>query len=271
MSGTGVDWGSMKRQVSENPGTAILYTAVAVVALLLLLAGVRLTGFIIVGLAPVIASSILSVLGLVGFLITIAVVLLTAVVAVAMPVVVIVLCAITFLKLIKIISNQVAALKELLSTQAREATIDATFLAIIALLAGLMFFMATEDFLNNFSTIRVMVLATAVSIIGKMLILIPIRSAKVAGLLITAIVLVGLSVFVAARYHLVSPSGISLEGVRNVWQHPHDENRSKTFLLFAIGTIGLLLVVSVLYPFTGQGWRRIWKVEGRASSPVPTA
>ena len=243
--------------MSEDTKTAIRYAAISVGALLLLWIGVRLTGSIIAGIAPVIGSSINSVKSALGFLITTSAVLLTAAVAVFAPVAMIAVCVFGFLKVIEIIGKELASLKSFLSKQAQEAAIDATFLAAVALLAGLMFFMLTEDFLKNFSTIRVLTIAAAACSICKMLVLIPVRSAKIAGLLITAIVLVGLGVFITARYRLVSSSGISLEGVWNAWQH-RDEQRSKAFLLFGIGTIGLLLVVSVLYPFTAQGWRRIW-------------
>jgi hypothetical protein len=246
--------------MNDDTKTVLRYAAIIVGALLLLWVGIRLTSSIIASMIPIIASSIQSVVGFLGFLITTGVVLLTAAVAVAVPVAVIAVCAIGFLKLIEVIRNEIAPLKSLLSKQAREAAIDATFLAIVALLAGLMFFMVTEDWLKNFSTIRVLVIAAVACSISKMLMLFPLRSTKIAGILITGIVLIGLSVFVAARYRMVSSSGISLEGLRNAWQHQPEE-RSIPFLLFGIGTIGLLLVVSVFYPFTAQGWRRIWKTE----------
>jgi hypothetical protein len=90
-----------------------------------------------------------------------------------------------------------------------------------------------------------------------MMILIPMRATKVVGLLGTAIVVLGLTAILVYRYHLVSPSGISLSAVQAAWES-QNEKRSKVFVLIGLGAAGTLLIASVLHPFTGSGWRRIW-------------
>jgi hypothetical protein len=242
--------------MNENTKNTLIIAAIVVGAILIIYVGIHLLSAIIGGIGPIVMESIKAVFGFIGFVITIGVILLTAFV----PIAIFLLSVFFFLKMIDLIRNEFIRLKNLLSKQAREAAIDATFLAILALLAGLMFYVATEDFLTNFSTIRVLTVATAVCCIGKMLVLIPVRSAKVVGLLTSAVVLIGLCVFLVDRYHLVTRSGISIQHVLDVWGNPTDYKRSHAFLLFDLSIISLLLVAAIFYPFTARGWRRMWKI-----------
>jgi hypothetical protein len=76
------------------------------------------------------------------------------------------------------VRNDIGLLKQSISAQARDATIDAAFLGVLGLLAALVFYMGTVDFLEAFSeenshpshdhsvTIRMLAVA-AVSIVTR--------------------------------------------------------------------------------------------------------
>ena len=165
-----------------------------------------------------------------------------------------------FIKILEIIPEEFEALKRTLSKQAAESATDATFLGIVALLAGLMFFMFTEDFLGKFSTIRIIAVSAALCTICKMLVMIPVRTSKIAGLIMMCVVVAGLSALLVERHHLVTSTGISFEGCVEAWKRAVD-HESRTFTILALGTAGTLLVISVSYPFTLRGWRRMLKTE----------
>jgi hypothetical protein len=246
--------------MNDNVKTVPTYAAIIVGALLILFLG----GGLIISFLSAMGQTIINVVNSIAWLLAIVLTLCAAATAVVLAATITILIAVggvwVFIQITRIIIDEFAKLSNTLSKQAAEAAIDATVIALIALLASLMFYAITNDFLDKFSTVRVLAVCAALFSVCKMLILIPMRSCKITGALITMIVLLVLFTYLLARYQLLAPSGLSFGGIFSAWEYSGEGSRSRPFLIFALGAAGTLLFVSVFYPFTVRGWQRIWKI-----------
>jgi hypothetical protein len=236
--------------VNADTKTVLVYAVIVVGALVSLWLGIS----IVRAVAPIIASAVIAFTAVISVFIYALLAVVLDVFSIAVPVLLDALGICCFLQILETISREMASLKSMISKQAIEATIDATSIAIFGLLAGLVFYV---DVIEDFVTVRFISVGAGLCATCKMMILIPMRATKVVGLLGTAIVVLGLTAILVYRYHLVSPSGISLSAVQAAWES-QNEKRSKVFVLIGLGAAGTLLIASVLHPFTGSGWRRIW-------------
>jgi hypothetical protein len=249
----------------ENTKAAVRYATVVVLALLVLWIGFRL----IEAMVPLMGQVIYSLSGFVGWAITIAGVILIAVLTIAMPLIVgaglflgLFWIADLIIRRVQKLSDDIRRLRQAISVQAREAAIDAAFLSAIALLAALVFYMGTMDFLEPFSNegshfspnhsvaIRVLVVAAAACSVSKILFLIPVRSVKIFAVLAMIVVL-----FVAAS--ILFNGYFAKVGVMGTW----DDIRQSSGVTIVMVTSILLLLIALAYPFSPRGWRRMWHIE----------
>jgi hypothetical protein len=258
--------------MSENAKAAVTYTTIIVLALLAFWIGVRLIEAMVPVMGRVIDGNFFG--RFVAWAITIAGTVLIALLTILMPLIVgtgllLVLLWISDLIIgrVKKVSDDIRGLGKAISAQAREAAIDTSFLGILAMLAALVFYMGTKDYLDPFSkealhssddnsaTIHVLVVAAAACSISKMLFLIPVRSVKV------------ISVFAMAAT-LVVTAGILIDGYITKSVVLSDIRQSSVATQSVMATSFFLLLVAVAYPFTLSGWRRMWYIESERHPPA---
>lgn len=147
------------------------------------------------------------------------------------------------------IVDDLQSLAQDIRRSAKETALDAGFMAIVALLAAAVAYMTTGDFLEKITTLRVFAVAAILYAVFKCVMLLPVQQAKWAGELLTLVVLFGSIAFLMKRHDLWHPDVIArlVDGAKEL-----ELQKQATF-----GAIAALSAVSLLYPFTASGWRRI--------------
>jgi len=156
-----------------------------------------------------------------------------------------------------------AELRELraeMKDEARRAARDATFIALLGVLSAMIAYMATDDFIQKLSTIRVLAASSIGYCAAKLFLLLPDRIAKLGGLLLTLVILTGSAMFLNERFDLVRDAATGFERLRAVLQ---SADRIKLTIL---ATIAVLSGLSLLYPFTWTEWKRLLRVEKNVGS-----
>jgi hypothetical protein len=233
----------------------------------------RLGWDLAIAAAAALIPTVTYLIGCLQWIIALALLLAIAALTIIMPLIVaallIALLVALFAKMAEGIKDRIKKLQEHISTEARDAAIDATFLAVLGLYAGLVFFMGTDDFLKPFlheatsdpssipssppepaRTIRVLALAAVGCSISKMLFLIPVRLVKVIAI-IAPLTMLGT---IASILYQASLARVDLSQFWNI---------TKPIELFVLAIITCLLLLAIAYPFTPSGWRRIWRIENR--------
>jgi len=230
-----------------------------VAALLILWLGVSLIGRIVSSMASLITTSITAVATVLGFLVKVLMVLLVGVIAVAVPILVLVGFVLAVSAMVNKITKEVSSIKDQFPKLSREESIDATFLATQAGIAALLYYVVTEDILKEVTTVHVVTIAAALSVIAKALHISPVRALKVTGLLTIAALLFALALFLTLRYEIISLRGVSFRLVVDAWDHLEAHKHSPTLMGITFGLDALVLFGSTFYPFTLSGWRRLWR------------
>lgn len=137
-----------------------------------------------------------------------------------------------------------------LSANAKDTAIDAGFMAVLALLASLVAFQSTDDFLDHVSTIKIFAASSVAYAILKGLMLIPVRSAKLSAGLLTLTVLILSAIFLIHRHDLFHPNGAMR--LLHLFADTEFPRRMVVVIIF------LLSALSLLYPFSLSRWKRLW-------------
>lgn len=147
------------------------------------------------------------------------------------------------------LANKIESLFTGLSRTAKEAAIDTGFMTVLALLSAAVAYQVTDDFLEHTSTIKMFAIAALGYAILKVLMLIPVRSIQVLSGTLTLAVL-GITIgFLVTRHRLFHQDGLQ--------EFAHKLQEFEYPRKLAISSIFTLSAVSLLYPFTLTGWKRI--------------
>jgi hypothetical protein len=144
------------------------------------------------------------------------------------------------------------ALSKKLSRDARDTAIDAGFVVVLGLASALVAYLSTEDFLAQMSLLRILAVAAMCCAALKAAMLIPVRSTQVLSGVLLAGIVVGTVVLLHHR-HPLYPAAAPGSAVRWIVSARAPE-------IAAAVAIAVLSILSVLYPFTWKGWKRILSV-----------
>jgi len=234
--------------------------AIVVVSILFLRLGFALVD----ASAPIFVQIAVSLIGLLKWIIALALLLVIAILTIIMPLIIAGLLVGWLAKIAEGIKDKIKKLQESISAQTRDAAIDAAFLAFIALYAGLVFFMSTDDFLrpflgeaHNALAIRTLAFAAAACSMSKILLLIPVRAAKVISIIVSLTILGWIVTIVYQTYSVNA-------GFSHLLHYMTESPRE----LFVLGITTCLFLVALTYPFTPRGWRRLLHVEGTKEAVI---
>jgi hypothetical protein len=144
------------------------------------------------------------------------------------------------------------ALSKKLSRDARDTAIDAGFVAVLGLASAVVAYMTTEDFLAQMSLLRILAVAAMCCAALKAAMLIPIRSMQILSGVLMAGILAG-SVMLLHHRHPLYPLAASGSVV-------HWFGAAEPPQVAAAVAIAVLGALSVVYPLSWSGWRRILSV-----------
>jgi len=257
--------------MDEKTREATRYAGVGVGALLSLWLGIRL----IEALVPLMGQALPSLFTVIGWAIILAGFIVVAILTVLMPLIVGAAVVVAFFwmldavaRQIKNVRDDIAKLGQAISAQARDASIDAAVLAALALMAGLVFYMGTADFIEPFTKetshvshdhavlIRVLAVAAAVASLSKMLFLIPVRSVKIIAMIIMLIAVAGSATIVIKDY-------VARVGLATAWDNIV---HASVMTMVVMATSVVLLVTAVAYPFSPRAWGRRWRIESEQTA-----
>jgi hypothetical protein len=155
-------------------------------------------------------------------------------------------------QLLQEIAEKIDRLAAEFSRNAKETAVDAGFVAVLGIVSALVAFQSTDDFLRGASTLKVLAAAAVAYAALKALMLIPVRSTQVlAAVLMLAII--GASIGLLNCRHPLLPIANLIGLAHAFWNL--DFPRKLTAC-----AVALLSIVSLLYPFTPKGWKRILRV-----------
>jgi hypothetical protein len=129
-----------------------------------------------------------------------------------------------------------------ISAEGKRAAIDTGFVAALATGAAGIAYVATDDFLEHFHTLKFLAVTSISCCVGKMSLLTPTRPAKFVGVVIVIFSVASSIFYLAFRFNEISWSAV-------------DATRA-----FAFVVILTLLSAAAGYPFTIRGWRRMLSV-----------
>ncbi|MDB5532606.1 MAG: hypothetical protein JWO28_921 [Hyphomicrobiales bacterium] len=155
------------------------------------------------------------------------------------------------------ITKQVKDLHVNFREETRRNARDAAFLAVVGTFCGLVAYMATDEFLEEISTVRFFAVCAVGFAAAKLFMFFPSRIAKIVGVFLTAMLASGAVAFVIVHHHLIGDAQNGFAELRRVVQDP--QNSLKLVLLAVIATLSAL---SILYPMTWSEWRRLLNMHG---------
>jgi hypothetical protein len=230
-------------------GPAIWHALVTVVAW-----AVNLLVSVVVGIAHLFLAGFAMVVNVVTAIVGALIVVIA--VAVAFGIV-----ALLVIEGTRVLSERVAALTTemgALKMEFREGARDAAFIAILTLISGVIFYMATEDFMKQFSggfsTIRFLAASSVGFCVAKLFLLFPARISKIGGMALTCLIVVGSAILLNAKYDLVHDVLHGFPTVRSALAN----EEPVAWMIGAI--IALFSILSLLYPFTLKEWKRILSI-----------
>ncbi len=141
------------------------------------------------------------------------------------------------------------ALSAQLSRNARDTAIDAGFVVVLGMASALVAYLSTEDFLAKMSLLRILAVAAMCYAAFKAAMLIPIRSTQImSGVLMIGILAASIALLHHRHplYPLGDPTGVA-----------HWFAAAEPPQVTAACAIIVLSALSLLYPFTWRGWKRI--------------
>jgi hypothetical protein len=133
---------------------------------------------------------------------------------------------------------------DVISAEGKQTALDSGFLAVLAAGSGAVAYLATDDFLDHFHTIKFMAVASLSCCIGKAAILTPARTSKLVGIVITLFAIMASGFYLANQYKRIN------------WDQL-DATRAFAFVM-----IVLLMGTAVGYPFSVRGWKRLLRSPG---------
>jgi hypothetical protein len=161
----------------------------------------------------------------------------------------------------RLLSHRLAAMTaemHALKMEFREGARDAAFIAVLSLISGLIFYMATEDFIKgfstDFSTIRFLAASSVGYCVAKLFLLFPARASKISGVALTCLIFVGSAIVLDAKYELVHDAVRGFPNVRSTLA------KQEPIGWMIGGIITLFAMLALLYPFTLKEWKRILSV-----------
>src|SRR5262249_28514235 len=144
--------------------------------------------------------------------------------------------------------NEMKELKLEIREEMRIAGRDAIFIAILGITFAVGAYIATDDFLERFSTLRFLTVTSAGYCLAKLFMLFPSRFAKAGGAALTLVLFAGSVIFIGDRYDLFHGVTDGFHKFNAVLDHQDQEKlRVKWMVLL---TITLLSALVLLYPFT---------------------
>lgn len=150
--------------------------------------------------------------------------------------------------------------------EAKRTARDAAFLALVATLCALIAYMATEDFLEKFSTIRFLATCAIGLVAAKIIMLFNSRMAKFSGIFLTITILAGAVLFITVRFRLWTDPTTGLAEIGHRFTDPKHVPAAVLAVIVAI-----LVAIAGAYPFTIAEWRRLVTVSRSDNSAAPKA
>jgi hypothetical protein len=135
-----------------------------------------------------------------------------------------------------------------MSEKARDAAIDAGFLAVIGIASALVAYVSTEDFLAKIAVLKILAVASMCYAVLKATMLIPIRSTQILSAVLMTGILAGTTVLLHHKhplYPLSEPRGVARWFVR-----------AEMTQITAACAIVVLSALSICYPFTWRAWKK---------------
>lgn len=142
-----------------------------------------------------------------------------------------------------------------MSESARDSAIDTGFLGFAALLAGAVFWVSTNDFLGtdrNAEFVKTLALVAVYFAAAKFLLMFPVRRLKIFAIAVFFVSLVCIGIYFYFRY---SPNVDDV--LRVVEESKERVAAANVATLAALSIIVLLIVTSVLYPFSWTRWGKM--------------
>lgn len=146
------------------------------------------------------------------------------------------------------LSRKFDALSSDMSEKARDAAVDAVFLAMLGIASALVAFVSTEDFLKEIAVLKILAVASMCYAVLKATMLIPIRSTQILSAVFMAAILAGTLVLLHHKhplYPLSEPRGVG-----------HWFLKAEVTQITAASAIIVLSALSIGYPFTWQAWKK---------------
>jgi hypothetical protein len=164
------------------------------------------------------------------------------------------------------LGQQIRELHVAFRLESKRTARDAAFLALIGALSAVIAYMGTEEFLRHISTIRLFAVCSMGLVAAKLFFFFPTRVAKGCGMLLTFLIIVGSTAFVAVRYEFTHGVAKGFANLVNAFSEPQNEPK---ILLIAI--IAILSLLALLFPFTISEWRRLLATPEQLSHPDTTS
>jgi hypothetical protein len=153
-------------------------------------------------------------------------------------------------------------IKSSFTENARDTAIDAVFLAFIALMCGLVFYMGTGDFLKDESgksisgdadIIKVLSVGAIFCALTKVLLMLPVRIVKFLSVLIFVGGVCFVGAYLVTRYNVRSTTAAT-QLAREAKVHVVEAN---LFVATAYATIIMLGAIALAYPFSIKRWKKM--------------
>jgi len=156
------------------------------------------------------------------------------------------------------IGEQMKAIGDSISKDAQRGAKDAFFVALLAVMLSGLLYATTEDFIDHFSTLRLLAASGIGFCVAKLFVMYPSRISKLAGLGLTLAVFAGTVVFVSYRYQLLPDVQA---GLSRAIQVPLDDNERQRQLIkwVIVVLITIFSALAILYPFSWAEWKRMLK------------
>lgn len=174
------------------------------------------------------------------------------------------------------VGTRIDKLQDKVTADARDTASDAIFLAALACLAGLVFFVGTGDFMGDpkefpkelseelrklQAAVRILAVSAVFCAILKMLAMMPVRPVKIFASLLFGCVVTAIVGYLVAHYQLFVEPRAAAEEVRKLL------GKANFFTALALLVISLTFLVALLYPFSLQRWRKMLWPDKPSSMP----
>ena len=145
--------------------------------------------------------------------------------------------------------------------ETRRGAKDGIFVAVLGMFFAVIAYAATDDFIDKFSTIRLLAACSIGICVSKLFIMFPSPIAKGDSVLLTISIIVGCFAFLSYRYDLVQDAYSEFSKLR-AFLFPHDHELAQRQLIKITIAMGMLVlsVLAISYPFSRSEWKRmLWE------------